>query len=96
MHKLFEHYFWQNVLKFYDKMDLSIRMRIIYNVRHRYAIRLKFRDKFSTFLTKLVLEVKVSICSTNKENLLLHCRKFSAFPAYVSQRNSACNRKLYN
>ena len=37
-------------------MDLSIRMRIIYNVKHRYVIRLKFGDKFLIFQTKLVLE----------------------------------------
>ena len=79
MHKLFEHYFWQKVLKVYDKMDLSIQIRIIYNVRHRYAIRLKFEDKFLTFLTKLVLEGKASICSTVKENLLLYYRRFSPF-----------------
>ena len=32
VHKLYEHYFWQNWLKFYDKMDLSIRMGIVHNV----------------------------------------------------------------
>ena len=37
-------------------MVLSIRMRIIYNIKHRYAICLKFGDKFLTFLTKLVPE----------------------------------------
>ena len=71
VHKLVEHYFWQNWLKFYDRVDLPIRMRIIYDVKHRYAIRLKFGDKFLTFLTKLVLKMKASICSTVKENLLL-------------------------
>ena len=40
VHKLFEHYSWQNWLKFYDKMNLSIGMRVIYDVKHRYAIRL--------------------------------------------------------
>ena len=54
-------------------MDLSVRMRIIYNVRHRYAIRLKFGDKFLTFLNKLVLEGKANICSAIKENQLLYC-----------------------
>ena len=58
-------------------------MRVIYNVKRRYAIRLKFEDKFLTFLTKLVLEPKASICSTIKENLLLYCRKFSAFVVVV-------------
>ena len=43
-------------------------MRIIYNVRHRYAIRLKFAGKSLTFLTTLVFE-----------NILLYRRKFSAF-----------------
>ena len=47
VHILFEHYFWQNWLKFYDKMDLSIRMTVIYNVKNRYAIRLKLEDKFN-------------------------------------------------
>ena len=56
-------------------------MRVFYNVKHCYAIRLKFGDKFLTFLTKLVLEATASICTTINENLLLYCRKFSAFPA---------------
>ena len=83
MHKLFEHYFWQNVLIFYDKMNLSIRIEIIFNVGHCYVIRLKYGDKCLTFLTKLVLKGKASICSTIKENLLLYCRKFSVFVVVV-------------
>ena len=38
-------------------------MRVIYNVKHHYAIHLKFGDKFMTSSTKLVLRAK--------ENLLL-------------------------
>ena len=58
-------------------------MRVIYNVKHRYTIRLKFGEKFSTSLTKLVLKAKVSICSIIKEILLLYCSKFSAFAVVV-------------
>ena len=64
-------------------MDLSIRMIIIFNVKHRHAIRLKFGDKFLTSLNELVFQLKASICSTIKENLLLYCRKFSAFVVAV-------------
>ena len=49
---------------FYYKMDLSIRMRVIDNVKHRQAIRLKFGDEFLTSVTKFVLEVKASIWSS--------------------------------
>ena len=48
-------------------------MRVIYNIKHRYAFRLKFGDKFLTFLTKqLVLKAKASICSTIKEKIILY------------------------
>ena len=57
-------------------MNLLIRIRIIYNVKHRHAIRLKIVGKFLTSLTKQVGEEKASIRSTIKENLHLYCRKF--------------------
>ena len=44
---------------------------------------MKFGDKFSTSLTKLELEAEASICSTMKEDLFLHCRKFSTFAIVV-------------
>ena len=93
------------LIKFYDKTDLSINMRVTYEsyVKHRFVIRFKFGDKFLTSLTKLVLAAKASICSTIKENLLLYCRKILAFvvvviiqhmfnTALVSKRNTSCNR----
>ena len=64
-------------------MDLFTRMRIIYNAKRRYAIRLKFGDKFLTSPAKLVFEAKANICSSIKENLLLYCRKFMAFVVVV-------------
>ena len=64
-------------------MDLSVQMKIIYNVEQRDAIRLKFGDNFLTSLTKLHLQAKDSICSKIKENLLLHYRKFSIFVVVV-------------
>ena len=48
-------------------MNLFTRTEVIYKVKHRYAIRLKFGDKFLTSLIKLVLPVKASICSTVEE-----------------------------
>ena len=64
-------------------MDRSIRMRIIYDVKHHYVIRLKVRDKFLTSLTKLSHEAKASICFTIKENLLLYCRKIPVYVVFV-------------
>ena len=64
-------------------MDLPIQMRITYNVKHRYVVRLKIGNKFLTFLNKLVLEEKAGICSTIKENLLLYYRKFLVFIVVV-------------
>ena len=60
---------------------MRVRMRVTYNVKHRYENRLKFGVKFLTSLTKSVLKAEASICSTIKESLLLYCRKFSAFVA---------------
>ena len=64
-------------------MDLSIRPKNIYSVKHRYAILLKFGDIFLTSLTNLVMEAKSSICSAIKENLLLYRFTFSVFAVFV-------------
>ena len=55
-------------------MGLAIRMKVIYNIKHRYAIRLKCGDKLLTFLINLVVGVKASICSAIK--------KICNFPAF--------------
>ena len=56
-------------------------MRIIYNVKRRYAIRMEIGDKFLTSLTKLVKSKPASF--KIKENRLLHCHKFLAFVVVV-------------
>ena len=64
-------------------MDLPFLVRIIRNVKHSYATRLKFGDKVLTPETKIIFEAKPSICSTIKDSSLLFCRKFSAFAVVV-------------
>ena len=64
-------------------MDLTIRMTISNNVKYRHAICLKFEDRFFSLLTMLGHQANASICSTIKENLSLHCRRFSVFVIYV-------------
>ena len=62
-------------------MDIPVQMIIIYNLKYRHAIRLKFRDKFLISLAKLKLEAKASTgqCFTIRESLLWYCRKFSTY-----------------
>ena len=65
-------------------------MRVVYNLKHRYAIVWNFGEKFLTSPFKLVLKVKGSISSTIQENLLLYCRKFSAFVVIHEFFNKNC------
>ena len=49
-------------------MSLLLQMRIICNVKHCYAIRLKVGENLLTSLTKLMLlEAKAIICPTIKK-----------------------------
>ena len=52
-------------------MDLTIPMKMFYNVKQRHAICLKFGGRFFTPLTMLVCETKASRCSGIRENLIL-------------------------
>ena len=48
-------------------MDLPVRMRISYNLKHRYAICLETGEKFFPSLAKLVTEAKANIYSQSKK-----------------------------
>ena len=48
-------------------MDLPVRMRISYNLKHRYVICLETGEKFFTSLAKLVTEAKPNIYSQSKK-----------------------------
>ena len=83
IYELLEYNFWWNCLEFIDKMDLTIQMRIFYNVKHFYTIFFEFGDRLFTSLTTLGFEMKASIFSVIEENLILHYPKFSPFVVAV-------------
>ena len=58
-------------------------MRIIFNVRHGHTTRLNFRDIPLISTSKLVFEVKTSICSTIRESLILYWCNFLAFVVVI-------------
>ena len=68
-----------NYSEFSDKMDLTIRMAIFDNAKHRHAICLKSGDRFFNSPIMLGLQGKTSVFSTIKENPPLYCRKLLAF-----------------
>ena len=51
-------------------------MKIVYDVKRCYAIRLKFVENLFNSLTKLMLKGKASTSYAIKENLLLYRCKF--------------------
>ena len=63
----FWHFSRSDWLKLYNKMDLSIRLRIIYNVKQRHENLLNFTYMFLTSLMKLALEANASVLSTIKK-----------------------------
>ena len=83
------------VLKFSDKTDLTVQMKIFSNVKHRNTVCLKSGDRFFTFLTKLRWEAKASICSAIKKNLILYSHKFSVFVvAVISYKSLSLQESL--
>ena len=61
------------------RMGLNIRMRMFNSVKHLDVIYLKFEERFFTSAIVLGFESKGSTSSIIKENLILYCRKISAF-----------------
>ena len=53
-------------------MNVTIRRRILYNVKHGHAVCLKFGGRFFTSLTMLGFEAKVSylLCNQRKSNFV--------------------------
>ena len=67
--KLYEHYFWQKLSKFYDKIDLLKRIRIIYNKR-QHEICLKLGKQILNFSSKVSAQRESLYLLSIKENLL--------------------------
>lgn len=57
MQKLFEHDLWWNWLKFCERVDLSIRMRIMCSLKRHHGICMKFENTSLNSRSRLVLGV---------------------------------------
>ena len=73
-----EGFYKKGVLK-----DLAIQMWVIYNVKHRNAIPLKFGDKLLISLTKLMVKAKPVSALQSKKIYFYIVIKFSAFVVIV-------------
>ena len=86
--KLFGNKFWWN---YFNKMSLTVQMRISNNVKRRDAIYLKFDYRFFTSPTMIGLELKASIYYTIEENLVL----YYSFKNLARFNSKVCLRKKH-
>lgn len=72
-------------------------MRITYNLDHRHAICLKFRDTFLTSLKKLLLKTEAIICSTIEANTTsILSQAFDIFVIVIITNNICITKKHWS
>ena len=94
--------FWWSWWEFNSKIDVTVQMRIFYNVNRLHAIFFQFEERLFISLAMLGLEAKARICSTIAKNLILYSPKFMTFVVtvinwhisitIVSQRKTSCKK----
>ena len=57
---------------FHDTVEILYGIRVMYNVNHRFAIRLKFDDKFVISLTKLLLKAKANVSALQSKKIYFY------------------------